>query len=185
MTQQSSSDTPLARFKATYTPLYRVLLVLGSIAALMSLAGISNLQTIIGYFSSDVFYATSGIITAIIVPLFMISSLILLWNKHPTGIKLRLTGYALSVVATIIGLFTSQRTLTDITKNVLESAESATHVIGPEFATDITEVSFYGSLYVSIGASLLFAWLWWKAWKKQSYRDKKLARTHNTRGDAS
>ena len=87
---------------------------------------------------------------------------------------MRLVGYGVSIGASIIGLFTSSATIERITKEVIDAAiRDGNGAITREFASSVTEMSFYGTLYVSIGASLLFAWLWWKAWKKQIKADTK------------
>ncbi len=167
-------ETPYERFKKTYTPLYRVLLVLGILAVFMSLAALTNLRTILDYFASDPIYATSGTISALVVPALMIASLILLWKKHPTGLRLRLIGYAVSISASFLAFFTSKETLTNATRDVIEAAvRDGNGAITEELATQLTHASFYGSLYLSIGLSLLFAWLWWKAWKRQMKVDHK------------
>lgn len=172
-----SPDTPFERFKKTYTPLYRTLLILSGIAALMSLSALTNLRTTIGHFADDPMYATSAIISTLVVPAFMISSLILLWHKHPTGIRLRISGYGVSIIASVIGLSTSPETLARVTKDIIDATvRDGNGAITHEFAANITEVSFYGSLYIAIGASLLFAWLWWKAWDTQMKVDAKKTR---------
>ena len=169
-----TSETPFERFKKTYTPLYRVLLILGVLAIFMSLAALTNLRTILNYFTSDPVYAISGTVSALVVPAFMIASLILLWKKHPTGLRLRLVGYAISIGASLLALFTSKETLTNATREVIEAAvRDGNGAITKELATSLTHASFYGSLYVSVGLSLLFAWLWWKAWKRQMKVDHK------------
>lgn len=166
--------TPFEQFKKKFVLLYRVLLVLGILAVLASLTSLTNLRSIFGHFSTDAMYATSSLIAALVVPALMISSLILLWHKHPVGIRLRLAGYGVSIASSIIGLFTSSATLERITKEVIDAAvRDGNGAITSEFAASITEASFYGTLYVSIGISLLFAWLWWKAWKKQIKADTK------------
>ncbi|GEM_PF-4217108 len=167
-------ETPFTYFKKKYSPLYRTLLILGFLAALISLANLSNIRTTFNSFSTDIFYGISSVITTLIVPAFMISSLILLWHKHPTGIRLRLAGYGASIIASVIGFFTSHTTLERITQDVLEqSRQSDAAAISLETAATLTEATFYGALYLSIGASLLFAWLWWKAWKRQIKIDAK------------
>lgn len=171
---ETAPKTPYELFKQRYTPLYRVLLILGILAALLSLASLTNLRSLFDYFQTDPAYATSSLIAALIVPALMISSLILLWYKHPTGIRLRLVGYSLSILASIIGLFTSSATIERITKEVTDAAiRDGNGVITGDFAASVTQASFYGTLYVGIGASLLFSWLWVKAWKRQVKADTK------------
>lgn len=171
---RQAPETPFERFKQTYTPLYRTLLVLGSIAVLISLTGLTNLRTTLGFFESDPIYATSGLISALIVPAFMIASLILLWHKHPAGIRLRLAGYAVSITASVVGLFTTAATLERITRETLEATiRNGGSGMSQELTASITESAFYGSLYLSIAINILFAWLWWKAWKKQLSVDAK------------
>lgn len=171
--QQPTPTTPFMRFKSSYTPLYRALLVLSSLAVLISLAGLTNIRTALGYLQSDTLYALSGLITILIVPIFMISSLILLWHKHPFGIRLRLIGYLVSTIATIFGFFTSQETLNSIVQQALEASKQTQGSLTPEMAASIGEASFFGALYIALAANLLFALLWWKAWKKQVRVDAK------------
>lgn len=167
--QPQLPETPYTRFKRTYTPLYRTLLILGILAALLSLTNFGNVRSLLESFDTDVMYAVSGCITTLVLPALMIASLILLWHKHPTGIRLRLAGYATSVVASTLGLFTKPETLSTLTQSVIEASQRAGNtVISDELAASMTHTTFYGALYVSIGASLLFAFLWWKAWKHQS-----------------
>ena len=167
-------DTPFERCKKTFTPLYRTLLILGMLAALMSLTSLTSLRSIFGYFAADPMYGTSSLVAALVVPALMIASLILLWHKHPTGIRLRLIGYGISIAASIIGLFTSPATLERITKEVVDAAiRDSNGTISSEMAASLTEASFYGALYLSIVLSLVFAWLWWKAWNRQMKVDAK------------
>lgn len=171
---QPQPITPFEQFKRTYTPLYRVLLVLGLFSVLFSLASIPSVRTLIEYLSQDIYYALHGLISLLIVLPLMIASLILLWHKHPVGIRLRLAGYGVSIVASIVGLFTSQETIAALAATVQQANPQSTAGLSPEAAASITEASFYTTLYLSMFISLLFAHLWWKAWKKQLKKDKKL-----------
>ena len=63
MPASSQPSTIFTRFKETYAPLYRVLLILSSIAALMSLTEVGSIRVALDHLYTDPFYAISGIIT--------------------------------------------------------------------------------------------------------------------------
>lgn len=174
--KQSSSpdsDNLLSQFKATYTPLYRVLLILGTLSVITSIPSVLNIRNVLGSLQSDPIYVISGLISTLIALPLMISSIILLWHKHPMGIRIRLAGYAVSVVAALLAFFTSEETLHKIVQQALEGAQKSGSAISPALAQQVTEASFFGALYLSIFISGLFAWLWLKAWKKQVKADTK------------
>jgi hypothetical protein len=167
---KTASQTPLQRFMATYTPRYRILLILSTLAALVSLAGIGNVSTAIDFVDSDPLYAISGLLSINIVPIFMIASLFLLWSRHPVGIRLRLVGYGISIATSICGFFISSSTLETIVTRAAEIAGD-NPALTAESAARIAETSFYGALYISIVSSAIFALLWLSAWKKQIKSD--------------
>lgn len=170
--KQLEPETPLERFKATYTPLYRVLLVLAALSVVISLPGVLNLRRILDILPSDPLYAASGLVSIFVVLPLMISSLFLLVQKHPAGIHIRLGGYAAAIIASILGMFTSQETIKSVAQSALENAQKSADIT-PEFALQVTEFSYFAALYFSVIISVLFAWLWWKAWKKQIRVDAK------------
>lgn len=172
--KQSEPKTPLERFNATYTPLYRTLLILGGLSIIISIPSVLNLPEIIERVADDPIYAASGLVSIFVVLPLMISSLFLLSQKHPAGINLRLGGYAASVVAAVLGLFTSHDTIQKIANETLESMrESGGNLISDDLALQITEGTYLGALYISIFISVLFAWLWQRAWKHQMKSDHK------------
>lgn len=171
---QLTPKTPYQLFKDTYTPLYRTLLVLGALSALMATAGINGIHATLSYLSTDLPYALSNLVSLFIVLPLMIASLILLWHKHPVGIHLRLAGYGAAIVAAVLTIFTSASTRETLTKDLQEVAVSqGGPAMTPELAASITETSFSSAPYISIFISLLFAYLWWSAWKKQLLADNK------------
>ena len=178
-TTSSKPPTPFDRFKATYTPLYRVLLILSALAALVSLGGITNIRNLFNTFSADPFFSLSGLISTLVALPLMIASLILLANKHPMGIRIRLGGYATAIIGAIFGLFASDSTITRIAQEAFETAKKQQNTTGItlDMVTNATEFTLYATVYLSIVASLLFAWLWWKAWKKQCKVDAKRKNT--------
>jgi hypothetical protein len=103
----------------------------------------------------------------------MISSLILLWHKHPFGIRLRLIGYLISTIATVLGFFTSKETLHTVIQRTIETSKQTQGNLSPEVAANIGETSFYGALYIALATNVIFALLWWRAWKRQVRADKK------------
>ncbi len=178
-TKQSEPETPLERFKTMYVPLYRVLLVLGFLSVIISLPGVLNIRQILDFISTDPYYAASGLVSVFIVLPLMISSLFLLAQKHPTGIQLRLGGYAASIIAAVLGLFTSRETILTLTRDTVETTARSNAGISHELALQITEITYSTLLYISIAIALLFAWLWWTAWKKQMKADTKKSKKDN------
>lgn len=170
--EHNQSKTPLDNFKHNFRPLYRGLLILGLLSILFSLASISNISTLFSYLSSDIFYALSGLISLLVVLPLMISSLILLWHKHPTGIILRLSGYAVSIAAAVLGLFSAPNTIKDVVDSVYQANPQVAE-LSTDLAASIAESSFYGAFYLSIVISLLLSHLWWRAWTKQLKSDNK------------
>ena len=167
-------DTPFEQFKKKFTPLYRTLLILGVLAILSSLITLTNLRPVFGYFPTDPLYAISATLSSLIVPVLMLASLFLLWHKHIAGLRIRLIGYGISIIASILGLFTSTDTISHMTREVVDTTlQNSNGIITSEIAAQITEASFFSSLYLSIGVSMLFALLWWKAWKRQIKVDAK------------
>lgn len=172
MATSSQSSNIFIRFKSTYAPLYRTLLILSSIAALLSLADVGSIRVALDRLHMDLFSAVSGIITVCIVTPLLIASIILLWYKHPAGIRLRLAAYAASIVAVSFGFFTSRDTINETIQHSIEQAKASGSSMPSETVARITETSFYGALIVSIIISIGFAILWWIAWKRQISYDK-------------
>lgn len=170
-----SSETPsiLTRFKETYAPRYRILLILSSIAAVLSLTSVGSIRTALEHLHADFFYALGGIITVGVVTPLLIASIILLWYKHPVGIRLRLAAYAASMVAVSSCFFTSRATIDETIHHAIEQAKASGSSMPPETVARITEISFYGALVTSIMLNIVFAILWWTAWKRQRAFDKK------------
>lgn len=173
MPTSSQNPSIFTRFKQTYAPLYRILLVLSSLAALASLTDVRSIRVALTHLHTDPFYALSGIITVGIVTPLLIASIILLWCKHVAGIRLRLSAYAASLIAVSFGFFTSRATITEIIRQAVEQAKASGSPLSPETVARITEISFYSALTLSIILSVVFAILWWKAWKRQLVFDKK------------
>lgn len=181
MTQQPLPPTPFEHFKKTFIPPYRVLLALGLFSILFSLTSISGVATLLDYLSTDIFYALYGLTSLFIVLPLMIASLILLWHKHPTGIRLRLAGYGASLISAVLGLFTASSTIETLTESVREATlQTSSGAISSELAASLTETSFSATIYLSMLASLLFAYLWWRTWKRQVRIDMLRAKKEGT-----
>lgn len=166
-----TSLTPFEMFKQRFTLLYRILLLLGIFSAILSLTSITTITKSIGYLASDISYAISGILAVLVVLPLMIASLILLWNKHPAGIRLRLLAYGLSALCTGLMLLAAPETIAPFIDSAVEAAQKSGAGIDDKSARMIAETSYYGTLYATIATSGLFAWLWSVAWKKQKKHD--------------
>lgn len=174
MTTRQSSDTAWRRFSKRYIPLYRTLLILSSLAMVLSLFNVGSIRTSISHLGSDPIYAWAGIASTLIVLPLSLAALILLWHKHPLGIRLKLLSYLVAILVTIAGFFTSGVTLqAAINTSTDQVKRSGASGLDEASITRIAEFSFYGSLWLAIAASVVFALLWWRAWRRQQRHDTK------------
>ena len=166
--------TPLSKFNDKYVPLYRALLVLGLLSALLSLNSIPSIQNYISHINTDIFYALGGLISILVVSPVMIASLILLYKVHPAGMRLRFAGYGLSIISASLGFFASKETLNAIVDRAVEAAEDASGgALAADAAHTVAETSYYVGIALTILISITFAALWAIAWKKQIAKDNK------------
>lgn len=172
--QKSSPSSTNQGYKRPYVRLYYVLLVLSTIGTFMSLTGVSSLPRVIEQFSEHPLYASIGLINLLVVLPVSIAALILLWRKHPDGIKLKLAAYAAAILLTFTGTFvTPQSSFEEATQATIENFERQGQSIDPEFARSLAETSFYGASWMLILSNIVFAHLWLKAWKQQIRADRK------------
>ena len=174
MTQQPSS---WQRFKATYTPLYRVLLILSSLAAIYGLVSLpAGIGPAFEALASDTIRGIGLLVNLFVVLPLSLAALFLLWNKHPVGITLKLASYGLAIIATSLSFFASSATLQTIidasAASLKDNPQTAT-VLGPDAVASIATTSFYTSIVIVIIGNLIFAWLWWRAVRRQTRADAK------------
>jgi hypothetical protein len=172
-TQTPVESTPYERFKKSYTPLYRTLLILSSIGVIVSLGSVDNTPVIFSELSHDFLYALEGIISIFIALPLLIASIVLLWKKHPVGISLRLAAYGATILSLITGFFITPERMSAAKQLAAERALTVGGSFPKEAAENIAEASYYGAIWGSIIIALVFAALWWKAWRKQLAHDKK------------
>ena len=150
-----------------YTKFYLTLLILSTISTAFSLLGIIAMPSSIAkYLHSNPLFAYTQI-ASVVITLGASVGLVLLWLKRPFGLWLKLSSYALAVVLTIVLLFSVQSIPTDSIDEVVKQS--------PQISRDMAENIFHISLYVSYGLTLVieivFAVLWWFAWKRQLKAD--------------
>ena len=174
MTTRQSPVTAWRWFSRRFTPLYRTLFILSTFAIVLSLFNVGSIRTSISHLGSDPVYAWAGIASTLIVLPLSLAALILLWHKHPLGIRLKLLSYLAAILVTIAGFFTSRVTLqTAIDTSIEQVKRSGASGLDEASVIRIAEFSFYGSLWLAIAASVVFALLWLRAWRRQQRHDKK------------
>lgn len=174
MATSTDPTTPLERFKTTYILRYRILLILSTLGTAVSLAGIQSLPSSIGQLSNYPVYSLASMLSLIVVLPLAIAALVLLWHKHPTGIRLKLLSYAIGAGLVIISLFTIPPTLiADTATRLAEQMSGQGYILTVQSAEALTELSVYSAFIFTLISYGIFARLWWTAWKKQCKADSK------------
>lgn len=147
------------------------MLVLSTVGTLVSLYGLLSLPLYVARIGNEPVFSITNLVTAALVTPAAVLALVLLWRKHPLGIWLKLNTYGASVVAFLVLLLFTERSA--ITKLVEQSQADLASTGGLSEAAieQIVNVTYYGTLVISIVASIVFALLWWSAWKRQLQAD--------------
>lgn len=177
----TKAPQPEANHKANpekYINFYKVMLILSTIGTSIALIAILNLRTAFDAVSIDPVYGIASIAGTLIGGTLSISALILLWQKHPMGIWLKLSSYAVSIVTSIVALFASSAILALTTKETIVELrnDAAEYGFNDAIIESIVHSTYYTAMILAIVASVVFAILWWRAWKKQVVHDLKLTK---------
>lgn len=175
MTSETPTNTagPWKQFKQTYTPLYRTLLVLSTIGTMLALQGLSGLPLALAGLTDQPIASAIRLVNLLIGLPLAIAGLILLWRRHQVGLWFKLASYGVSVITAIVGFFAFHEVAQQSTDMVIESFKQSNVTTTTEQAAQLAEFSYFFALALSIGISLIFAWLWWMAWNKQAKHDHK------------
>lgn len=178
MTKAPQPEAKDAAEPQKYINFYKVMLILSTIGTSIALIAILNLRTAFDAVSIDPVYGIASIAGTLIGGTLSISALILLWQKHPTGIWLKLSAYAVSIATSIVALSASSAILVLATKETITELRNDATEYGFSDATieSIVHTTYYTAMILAIVASVVFALLWWRAWKRQVAHD--LKRTH-------
>lgn len=179
MTKSPQTTSTFMRFKQTYAPLYRTLLVLSSLAALASLYNFTALPWALAQLGTESLSASISIIQLLVVTPIMIVSILLLWNRDRTGLTLRIGGYLGSIILALLSIaFPAPIPEAAITEIQSVYATQLQTTISSEDAETLLSTSAQLGLWLTVLFSGLFLWLWYTAWKKQRIYEERHAVKH-------
>lgn len=170
-TPQTNPSIPPSKFSyqsGRYTRFYYTLLVLSTIGFVLSLPGIASLPAIAGQIPNEPLRASLNLLGNMLIAGFSITSLVLLWQKRSSGIWLKLNAYALTILFTTLNIFISGDALQ---RTIDHSKQQFSGQLPVEMIEEVTRYSYYAGFGLAIAGSLLFAILWYRAWRGQARRD--------------
>ena len=160
---------PIEQPKSRYTGFYLTMLILSTVGTALSMFGLAEIATYIGYLNEHTVYAVTMLVSLVVVLPVSVVALVLLWLKKLAGIWLKLGTYVASIVAAIVTLFSGSDVLKLEAEKVLQ--ETASAGIPASTVNALVSGMFYVALVFGIIISIVFALLWWFAWRKQRQAD--------------
>lgn len=157
-----------------YTKFYKTMLILSTIGTSFSLYSLLR-QSVSLQNSFDLSIINGVLVIAnYAIVAVSVAALILLWHKEVLGIKLKLSAYAATIVSSIVMLFIAGPTIDKATSDLREQLEGQEGVTQDmiDIGVSLVEPMYFIGLSGTIAISLLFAHLWWRAWKHQLEHDK-------------
>lgn len=153
-----------------YETFYLVLLILSSISTTIGIASLLGVVELPKYFTESPVYAF-GWIGSVLAWLVSVVALVLLWMKHPLGIWVKQASYGLSILGSILAVIGA----TPIIKEASDQAVAESNTSGGEIDPAMVETFVAAGIYIAIGLTIvfniIFAVLWYIAWKKQRAAD--------------
>lgn len=169
--------------KRTYITFYRVMLILSTIGTSVAVLGILSTTNTLALHGIAPLFVTCAILLNV-VAVVNIVALVLLWQKNPLGISLKISAYIVSIVVTAIGLTGAQPYISHVTEKTTEQVKSQSPAVAQQVINLIPEVvtyMVYTALTLSIIGSVVFALLWQRAWKKQRLADERPDQDRHTK----
>lgn len=167
--QHVIENTPLNTSR--YTGFYLTLLILSTVGTTFGTFGLFGIHEAIRQFGISPIYATFSLVSILLILPVAIWALILLWLKQPLGIWLKLGTYAASITVTVGMLLSADPIVKGVTNKALTEVAKSDQTISGSLIENITSFTFYASFALAIIVSVIFALLWWFAWKKQADAD--------------
>lgn len=157
----------------TYTTFYRVMLILSTIGTSFGVLGTLSLPELLASREHAPLYVACLLIMHA-VTLVSIAALVMLWQKKYMGYLLKLSTYAVLIIACVVALFgvdaysqySVDQSLTQLANEGISDSqiEQITRTVVPFFIK--------ASVVLGIIQAAVFAILWRAAWKKQLAYDK-------------
>lgn len=131
-----------------------------------------DLPKTLEYFDTAPGYTIVSLFSYFVILPAAIVALVLLWHKHHAGIWVKLATYVASVVTSIALFFVSGPVLeVTIRQITIEGGQTIASTLDETTLEAAMSGAFYASIALSVAGSILFATLWWFAWKKQVATD--------------
>lgn len=172
-------DPPPDKPKQTgrYTRFYKVMLVLSTIGTVLGLTSMRSLPEAIELFGEEPVYAGATLVSLLVGLPLAVAALILLWQKHPSGIQLKLASYGVSILTVLVSIPVAGPAIERMHAQLHAGFEDEGLNVSWEVAGEVASLTFYATMAVSIALSIGFATLWWKAWQGQQKHDGRLTNT--------
>ena len=165
MTKRPKSDEQNAPSK--YTTFYLVMLILTTISVGFGLLSLGSIGTTIKYFDTAPLFAGLTLVQYA-VTLLMVTALVYLYKKKELGLHFLISSYGLTTICMIIFPIAAQPLVHESAAQVVAENKGKITI---DFATNILQVTFISIAVASAFMSILFAVLWYFAWKKQVKQD--------------
>lgn len=158
-----------------FTKFYKTMLILSTIGTSFTLY--SLLSQGAGVQQNFEFSMLHGILVIANYAIVAVSvaALILLWNKEPLGIKLKIGSYLATIVSSSIMIFISQPVIDKaitIFRQRMDGQQGVTQEM-IDIGVSLVKPMYFMGLTSGIIIAGVFCILWWRAWKSQLEYDKK------------
>lgn len=158
-----------------FTKFYKTMLILSTIGTSFTLY--SLLSQSAGVQQNFEFSMLHGILVIANYAIVAVSvaALILLWNKEPLGIKLKIGSYLATIVSSSIMIFISQPVIDKaitIFRERMDGQQGVTQEM-IDIGASLVKPMYFMGLTSGIIIAGVFGILWWRAWKSQLEYDKK------------
>lgn len=163
------TDLPLNAQR--FTRFYLTMLILSSFGAVLPLLGVSAIADVARLWQIAPWYSVFLAINYIAI-MVSYGALALLWLKRPLGIRLKLTSYGLSIVASTGLLISGAAVLREVTLTALRQNDLAATKLDPAVVENLVSTIYYLGYSLSIVGAIGFALLWMTAWKRQQKADR-------------
>jgi magnesium-transporting ATPase (P-type) len=150
-----------------YTSFYLVLLILTTISAVFGVLSFGAIGTTLGYLQTAPIFAYNNLLQYLIT-ILMVVALVFLYKKREMGLLLIISAYALTIISMIILPLATQPLVSETARQIVADSKGE---LTMEFAENFSRTVFMSIAVIGAVSSILFAVLWYFAWKKQTKRD--------------
>lgn len=157
--------------RSPYVTFYKVMLILSTIGTSIGALGVFSIPQVISEFHIAPVY-NAALLAIAVNSAVAVLALVLLWQKKIEGLYIKIATYIVSIIASIVSLFSAQPYIAYVTE---QSGGSTVTNLTPDQVQLVDTILggiLYAGLATSILLSIVFSFLWITAWKKQATADK-------------